>query len=297
MSPTTTQNRTHLNAKFRKAIVWLYVASIVVSVPVVFFISRDQVYASAHKELSLLVDMVKSVREYVAKDLRPDLLEARLFHSPGVSSTVTTGLVAGHFRQLRPDYYVKVASDNPLNLDNEPEPLEESLLERYRADPQVESIVETGVIQGQNFLVSSRPSKAKQGCLVCHGLPAEAPEPLKKKYGTESGYGYSVGEVVGVMTVGVPLQDVNTLVIQRSLAAMAVLALLFSVIAVIISAIVKRSIIAPVVDITEVATALSKGELNSKISQDQDTVELGELAAAFERLRLSVAAAMKRLQR
>ena len=294
--PKTQKSQASLLSRFRKALIWLYIASIFVSVPLVYFTTQQQVFSSAHKELSLLVDMVKSVREYVAKDLRPDLLEAGLYHSPGVSSTVTAGLVAGHFRKKQPDYYIKVSSDNPLNAENIPEPLERDLIERYRANRDEESIVESGVIQGKSFLVSSRPSVAKAGCLRCHGMPAEAPEPITRKYGTRKGYHYKVGEVVGVTAVGVPLQDVNALVVKRSLVAMGILTIIFALIAIIISTIVRRSIIAPVVAITGLATALSKGDLEHTIRQQQDSKELGELAKAFERLRLSIAAAMKRLK-
>lgn len=297
MSQSRDKREIHLRSKFRRAIVWLYVASIIVSVPLVYLVTKEQVYASAHKELSLLVDMVKSVREYVAKDLRPGLLEAGLYGSPGVSSTVTAGLVAKHFREKQPEYYVKVSSDNPLNFDNEPEPLEVSLLQRYRDNPDTESIVESGIIQGKPFLVSSRPSKAKEACLRCHGVPAQAPEAIRAHYGIGSGYGYKIGDVVGVMTVGVPLQDVNSLVLKRSLVAMGILTFLFAIVAFLISTVVKSSIIAPVVSITEMATALSKGDLDHEIKQDQGSFELSELAAAFERLRLSVSAAIKRLKK
>ncbi len=294
--PSTQKQQASLLSRFRKTIIWLYIASIVVSVPFVYLVTQKQIYTVAHNELSLLVDMVKSVREYVAKDLRPDLLEAGLYHSPGVSSTVTAGLVAGHFRKKQPDYYIKISSDNPLNTNNKPEPLEQNLLNRYRSDSDEKSIIETGVIQGKNFLVSSRPSIAKKGCLRCHGVASEAPEAITKKYGISHGYNYSVGEVVGVTAVGVPLQDINALVLQRSLIAMGILTLIFALIAIMISAIVKRSIIAPVVDITEKAMALSKGDLEHAITAEQDSMELSELVKAIERLRLSISAAMKRLK-
>ena len=296
MTTTAQKPQASLLSRFRKAIVWLYIASMIVSVPLVYFTTQQQVFSSANKELSLLVDMVKSVREYVAKDLRPGLLEAGLYHSPGVSSTVTAGLVAGHFREKQPDYYIKISSDNPLNTKNKPEPLERQLLKRYRANRDEDSLVETGVIQGKNFLVSSRPSIAKPGCLRCHGAPSEAPESITKEYGTQTGYHYDVGTVVGVTAVGVPLQDVNVLVLKRSLVAIGILTLMFALIAIIISTIVKRSIIAPVVAITDMAAALSKGDLEHTITEDQDSRELSELAEAFERLRVSTTAAMKRIK-
>lgn len=296
---TADNRKASLSSKFRKSIIGLYLLSLLATVPAVYFFTQQQVYAGAHKELSLLVDMVRSVREYVSKDLRPGLLEAGLFHSPGMSSTVTTSLVAGHFRKKQPDYYIKVASDNPLNKLNSPEPLESELLKRYRygANLQQDGIEETGVIQGKTFLVSARPSVAEAECLRCHGDPASAPEPVRATYGTDHGYSYKIGDVVGVMVVGVPLQDVNSLVLWRALTTSGILTLVFGLIVLTITSMVKRSIIVPVVNITKLATALSKGDLEHKISQDQDASEISDLAGAIERLRRSMVAAMKRVQK
>ena len=118
--------------------------------------------------------MVKSLRKYVAVNVRPTLLEKGIFHPPAVSSTVATGLVARNFVNAQPDYYIKVASDNPLNQSNKPEPLEQSLLQRFRDQPGLDDLTEVGMIGNKQFLVSAKPSHAKAGCMVCHGELAKA---------------------------------------------------------------------------------------------------------------------------
>ncbi len=40
--------------RFRKSIIWLYIATVATSVPIIYFATRYQVYAEANRELSLL---------------------------------------------------------------------------------------------------------------------------------------------------------------------------------------------------------------------------------------------------
>lgn len=289
-------SRNSLQSRLRRAILWLYLLSLLISLPVVYFMSQQQVYAEANKELSLLVDMVKSIREYIAKDVRPEMLAKGVFHPPVVSSTVATGKVAGHFREKQPDYYIKVASDNPLNPANKPQPLETRLLRTYRASPATKSLIETGEIGGRPYLVSSRASTAKQACLRCHGDPEMAPKEITGPYGTTSGFGWEVGKIVGVTVVGVPLTDIKQLVIKRSLIAAAILTVMFTLITLTISLLVKRNVIKPLVGITDAAVAVAKGKLNQSLDVDRDGSEVGELGHAVEMLRRSLVAAMKRFQ-
>jgi len=281
--------------RFRIVIIGLYAASLIISIPVIYFITKGQVYSAANQELSLLVDMVKSVREYIAEDVRADLMKANLFHSPAISSTVTTSMVASHFREKQPDYYIKVASNNPLNLKNKPEPLEDELLARYQANGKLTGLVETGIIDGKKYLVSSRPSKAKESCLVCHGNPGKAPEAITVAYGKTNGYNYKVGNVVGVSVVGVPLADVNALVTQRVALAAGLFTLLFGIIFFTINNLVHHRIIMPVVRITTIARSVSQGDLERKIDVEQDGSEIGELGHAIELLRRSLVYTMKKM--
>ena len=288
IKPTTPVITNSLIKRFRKSILWLYIITIVISIPAIYFTTRYQVHSEANRELSLLVDMVASLREYISKDVRPGLLKANLLDSPAISSVVTTSVVAGHFQNKQPEYYIKVASDNPLNSKNLPEPLETKLLNEFRANADIKEITETGLIKGRQFLVSARPSKANQECMLCHGDPKEAPLPVTSKYGMTSGYNYQLGNVVGTIGVGVPLADVNTLVMQRGLVAVGIITIIFGIIFVIINALVKNNILLPITKITEAAIVLSKGNLENEMNIKQDGSEIGELAHSFELLRRSL---------
>jgi len=282
-----------LLSKFNLLLIAFYLGSLLVATPVVYYVTRSQTFDAANRELTLLVDMVKSLRSYVADELRPPLMAKGIYHPPAVSSTVATSLVARRFLQAQPDYYVKVASDNPLNPKNKAAPLELDLLARFRANSSLPDLTEAGVINGKEYLVSAKPSHAKEDCLVCHGVPDAAPTEVRDQYGTGSGYGYKPGSTVGVMVVGVPIGNIDEIALQRSLAVIGIITGLFTLFFLAANLLMKRSVISPLVQITEMAQAVSKGQLDTKMEMARDD-EIGALAHAFELMRRSLVAMLKR---
>jgi len=250
----------------------------------------------AHKELTLLVDMIKSVRNVVREDTRPHFTPKGEFFPIVVSSTVMAKTVAKKFARVRPEYYIKIFSDNPLNAEDLPQPLESQLLERFRQDRALKSVVEIGTIKGKEYMVSSAPATVKKGCLLCHGNPALAPLSISKTYGVDSGYGWKVGEVIGGSAVGVPLADINSLAIKRTLYALLALAVVFGILYVYLNTIVRKNIISPILEMSIKAKKIAKGDLGEAVNIERDD-EIGELATSFEMMRRSFITLVRRIKR
>jgi HAMP domain-containing protein len=49
----------------------------------------------------------------------------------------------------------------------------------------------------------------ENNCLRCHGRPDEAPVEITQKYGTESGFGWQVGDINSLLMVLVPTDDLQ----------------------------------------------------------------------------------------
>lgn len=286
-----------LATRFNWLVLAFYFGSLLIATPMAYYIARGQAYDAASQELRLLVNMVKAVRAYVADDVRPALLKANFFHTPAISSTVATALVARRFLEKEPAYYIKVASDNPLNPKNKADELELELLERYRADPSLSEIVVRGELSGKPYLVSASPSHNKQSCLGCHGKPQDAPTAIKAAYGVSSGYNYGAeGEVVGVAVVAVPAGHIEAIAMRRSLAVIALVTIVFTIFFVAANVLMKRSVIKPLTEITAVAQAVSQGDIDHKISVDRND-EIGALAHALELMRRSVVTMLRQAKR
>ena len=282
--------------RFRQILIALYLLTLLLILPGIGIWTNQAVHASANKELGLLVDMVKAARTFIAEDVRPPLLEKNIFHPPAVSSTVATKKISGHFLKVQPDYYIKVASDNPLNPENLPEPLERQILRTFRENRELKDLVREGQIQGKNYLVSSRPSISKDSCLRCHNTAATAPKEITDIYKAGTGFGYVTGNIVGASVVGVPLQDVKSLAFQRSLIAFVILTVLFSLIFILMDQLIQRYIIRPVTHISRLSVEVSEGVLEQEIRSNRKD-EIGELAKAVELMRRSLVTATNRLRK
>jgi HAMP domain-containing protein len=292
---TESKRRTSISSKFNQSLLTLFLVLVLVLIPIMYYLTKTEVLAQANKELTLLVDMVKSVRNVVREDTRPHFTPKGEFFPIVVSSTVMAKTVASKFARIRPEYYIKIFSDNPLNADDYPDTLEKELLNRFRQNKQLKTIVETGTIQGQNYLLSSAPATVKKGCLLCHGDPARAPLAISKTYGTQSGYGWKVGSVIGGIAVGVPLENINSIAVRRTLYALLALALVFGVLYIYINTIVRRSIIEPIRDIADKAQKISHGDLGEALVTDRDD-EIGELSNSFEMMRRSFISLVRRIK-
>lgn len=288
--------RGSLARRFNMALAVIYLGSVVVSLPLVYWYTREQVQQQAAKELSLLVDVVKSVQHYVATSVRPHMIERKIFYSPAVSGIVATSKVAEHLRTLQPQYYIKVASDNPLNPANRAVALEIDLLDEFRRNRKLENWQETGLIGGKPYLVAATPKvSASKGCLRCHGKPDQAPDDVLKTYGRESGYHYQMNDVVGVSLVGVPLAEIRQLAMERSVGVAGGLTVVFGLLFVVVNLLVRKLIIDPMGEITTMAQAVSKGQVDQKMNIDRND-EIGELARAFELMRRSLVLSMKHMR-
>jgi HAMP domain-containing protein len=295
--PIKQNNRRSLAKRFNLSLIVMYLFTILVTTPVVYLTTKQQVYNRAEQDLVLLVDVVKSIQSFVANDLRPHFMKEKIYYSPSFSGIVATSRIANHLKKEQPQYYISNASDNPLNPDNKVKALEQDLLNQFRTNRKLQFINTQGEINGQAYLVSSAPKISKKGCLRCHGQPEQAPEDVKASYGTKSGFGYRSGEVVGVSVVGVPLEDVQSLTIKRSLVVIAAITLLFTVLFLVVNLLVRRLILEPIMEITTVATAVSRGDISREVQVQDRKDEIADLANAFELMRRSLVTAMKRMKR
>ena len=292
---TESTRRSSIASKFNQSLLTLFLVLVLVLIPITYYLTKNQVMAQANKELTLLVDMIKSVRNVVREDTRPHFTPKGEFFPVVVSSTVMAKTVASKFARIRPEYYIKMFADNPLNTENLPDTLEIELLGRFRQNKQLKSIVETGTIKGQNYLLSSAPSTVKKGCLLCHGDPARAPLAITKNYGVQTGYGWKVGNVIGGIAVGVPLDNINAIAVKRTLYALLSLAVVFGILYIYINTIVRRSIITPIREIADKAQKISHGDLGDALDTDRDD-EIGELANSFEMMRRSFISLVRRIK-
>jgi HAMP domain-containing protein len=285
-----------IRTRFNVVLLIVYVSSLLITLSIVYFYTKQEMYNQANQKLTLMVDMVSSVRKYITEDVRPALLKQNVIYPPAISSTVATGHIAVHFKKLQPDYYIKTASDNPLNVANRPEPIEQDLLDDFRKDREQKIIIREGSLRGQDYLFSSHPTVSKAECMVCHSTPEAAPEIIRTQYTSKSGFGYKLDDVVGVSVVGVPLENIKSAVLKRSIAIAMILTSIFTLMLVLVNMTVHKQILKPLDDITAAAQAISKGKLDTPLTVIRND-EIGKLTHAIELMRRSFVKVMERMNR
>ncbi len=285
-----------VSSSFHRALLLIYLISALVVVPIIYFLTKSELFAQANKELKLLVDVVSSARAIVKDKTRPYFLAKGEFFSPVVSSTVMAKELATQFQALQPNYLIRMVSDNPLNAENLPEGLEKDILESLRQGSSENGIIQTGKIRGSNYLISAVPTKVHDDCLMCHGDPAAAPAEIREKYGTSSGFGWKSGTTIGATLVGVPIDNLNSAVLKRSGVVIGIITMLFAGVLIVLNSLVQRNIIQPIVHITNAAQAVSLGRSNEPLVSNRDD-EIGALTRAFELMRRSISIATNQIAR
>jgi len=279
---------------FHSALLIVYLASVVAVVPIIYFLTRAELYAQADKELKVLVDVVSSARAIVRDKTRPYFIAKNEYLPLVVSSTVMAKELATKFKALQPSYLIRMISDNPLNKADLPEGLEVEVLATLRRGGSDKGIIQTGTSHGRNYLISAVPTKATEDCLLCHGDPNLAPGEITARYGTTSGFGWKSGAIIGASLVGVPVADINAAVQKRAAIVIAIITVLFGGVLVVLNRVVQHSIIAPILQITAAAKKISLGRSNAALVSSRND-EIGELTRAFELMRRSIAIAAEHI--
>jgi protein-histidine pros-kinase len=148
---------------------------------------------------------------------------------------------------------------------------------------------------GQSLFMA-RPIRVGPECLQCHSSPHAAPATLITRYGSDNGFGWQLNEVVGAQVISVPLaattEGARRVWLGMMLATIA--AGLFLLIA--FNGAAYWLFLRPVRRIVKVADALSQGNQPTEGFPTGGGSEITALARAFDRMRISLAKAMKLLE-
>lgn len=143
----------------------------------------------------------------------------------------------------------------------------------------------------------ARPLKVdSESCLACHGTPAKAPATMVALYGSDHGFGWKVGDIVGAQAVSIPLAEPLDRAYTVLLWFMLVLAGIFLVVIVLVDLLVRAIVVKPVEEISDMASKVSLGQLDTPELVRDSKDEIGSLAASFNRMRRSLQNAMKMLE-
>jgi HAMP domain-containing protein len=261
-------------------------------------ILRTNAIEASREAAKIIMEEASADRSYTSDSIKP-LLEQQmkvqfLPHSiPSFSALSIFKIV----RQKLPDYTYREPTLNPTNLNDRAIDWEADIINGFRDDASKAETMITRDTPGGQFLVLARPLKVgSQACLSCHSTPEAAPATMVALYGSQNGFGWKQGEIVGAQMVSIPLGVPLARAYQALLWFMLALASTFVVIIVIVDLLLRALVVKPVAEISEMADKVSMGQLDTPEYVRNSNDEIGSLSKSFNRMRRSLQNAMKMLE-
>ena len=197
----------------------------------------------------------------------------------------------------RPDYTFRQPANNPTNPLDRPTGPEAEIIQTLRAQPKLTTLTTERQTSAGAILSLSQPVRVDSDtCLTCHSSPQAAPPSMIDVYGTNNGFGWKRGDIVGAQIVSVPEQVALTRARRSLIGIMSALAIVFAVMMLLLNVLLRVFIIAPVRRISRTADQVSLGNLAVPEFEHGARDEIGSLAQAFNRMRRSLVTALRLLE-
>lgn len=181
-------------------------------------------------------------------------------------------------------YYVRQVSLRYRNPDNRPDPFETEQLKLFAQGKVVETfgVVGSGKEQAFRYLLAMR---AEKSCLECHGRYEEAPAFVRARFPRgHFSYNYRLGEVIGAVSVSIPLADLYREAGTNLKLDLGYRGLTFCLIILVMGLLVRRTIIDPIRQVsTSITRVTATGAFSDRIPP-RPRDEIGELVAAFNEM-------------
>ena len=249
----------------------------------------------------MLMETMNAIRGYTSEHVQPEIADR--LNEEFLPESVPAYSAREVFETFRlnlgySDFFYKEATLNPTNLRDKADAFETELVNNFRANPNDASEVSgfRNTPAGDLYYIA-RPIKiAQQSCLECHSQPEAAPASMIERYGAENGFGWELDEIVGAQMISVPAERVVQGARQSLVLILGIFIVAFAVAIVLVNLWLKRLVVRPLNRMAMVAEAVSMGDTEAEFTQDSQD-EVGKLAEAFNRMRLSLQMAMQRLER
>lgn len=247
-----------------------------------------------------LIDTMTSVREYTLTQIYPELadqLEEKFL--PQVVSAYSAREIFEIFRK-KPEYrdlFYKEAATNPTNLRDKADSFETTILEGFQKDKKLKQVSGFRSLPGGDIFYIARPlTISQESCLKCHSTPDVAPKTMIERFGTVNGFNWQLNQIVAAQFISLPASKVIEKANQSSLMIVGIVFTIFIAVILLVNVFLQRQVIIPLKRITRVAEEVSTGHLEVDFDQISND-EIGNLAKAFKRMKLSLEMAMKRIRR
>ncbi len=208
---------TSLQTKFLLGLAAILVFFSALASTTIYYFQKKSLEDEAYQKTELVMTAMAANRSYVREELRPRMyaeLGQDAFILEAMSSSYISRKVMERFNQDLHDFIYRRVAVNARNPDYEADVREIEMIRYFADNPAIEEW--QGIIEQDEhrYFMRYRPVYSEQSCSHCHGRPEDAPKEILELYGKERGFYRDVGNVYGVISVGLPV-DLNLLKIKE----------------------------------------------------------------------------------
>jgi HAMP domain-containing protein len=264
--------------------------------------SRHLLAANAEAQVvqnaRIMLETALAMRGYTVDQVKPLLApmldETFLPQSvPAYSATE----IFGALQKKHPEYTYKEATLNPTNPRNRAVDWETDLVNEFRRDPARAEIVGHRDTPLGPALYLSKPIKvSNEACLSCHTTPEAAPPAMLAAYPSGGGFGWQMNEIIGAQIVQVPMTTPVRMADQTFRTLLVVLGAAFLFVLVVLNVLLHVVVVRPVRRLSAMADQVSRGDMGVPEVSVRGGDEVAALAGSFNRMRISLATALKMLE-
>lgn len=287
-----------LKAKFNLVMLSAFLAGLVLASAAYWRIVHENARREVVQQAAEMMAEATAIRDYTSKEIGPLLAEqAKQRFLP---HTVPSWAAQTNLRALGPqfpDYTYKEAALNPTNPADRATDWESGIIAEFNHDPSLHEFTNTRDTAAGPMLSISRPIRiTDKDCLTCHSIPSAAPASMIDLYGTANGFGWKLGDVIGAQIVSVPMSVALDRANDAFKLYLGVLIAVFIVILLLMNLLLHFVIVKPIRRMSAIASDVSLGNMSAPEFPDQGRDEIASLGASFNRMRRSLANAMKLLE-
>jgi HAMP domain-containing protein len=288
-----------LGKKFNLLMLMVFLGGISLSGLAFATILNQRAMNEVTSQAMILLTTMNSVRHYTNVEVNP-LLKPML-DKEFLPESVPAYSAREVFEQFRTtpaydQFFYTEATLNPTNIRDRADAKDEvPLIRQFQQDTNLKELRGFRDTAAGKLFYIARPIKIeKESCLVCHSRPEAAPKSLIERYGDKNGFGWKLNDIVGAQIITVPATEVVNTAQQSFLGLMGIVVVILAATTFAMNWLLRQFVIRPIQHLSEVAAQVSMGEMNAEF-KPMGKDEVGELAAAFSRMKVSLAVAMRML--
>ncbi len=236
--------------------------------------------------LAETVDTARSIarqiietRNYLSSVVQP----GQVAQNPALIPQVVASQIALRLTKGSP-YYVRQVSLRYRNPLNQPDPFERETLQLFHG-PHPHERFQVVTANGTPTLRYLLPMVAERSCLLCHGSFEQAPAFVQQRFPRgHPSYNYKPGQVIGAISVSVPLTSLYQANLQGLEGELALEGAILLLLILTTGWLIHHTILAPVTQVSEgIEEVVSSGNFSTPITSGSND-EIGRLIHSFNEL-------------